>query len=73
MNKGAKEMFEELGYKQEHHIAYIKYTKIDDYNYYFVWFEQETESVEARFDIDMKLLQAINKQVEELGWGDSNE
>lgn len=73
MNKSAKEMFEELGYKREHHIAYIKYTKdtalIDDCTD-FVFFEQETEEIEVRFNIDMPLLKAINKQIEELGWND---
>lgn len=69
----AKEMFEELGYKQlyndEYRIYYVtykgvacgsrgiefihKYKKIVPYN---------------RVQIDMKLLQAINKMIEELGW-----
>lgn len=69
----AKEMFEELGYEQlyndERMIFYVtykgvacgsrgiefrhKYKKIVPYN---------------RVQIDIKLLKAINKQIEELGW-----
>ena len=71
----AREMFEKLGYKQldnnEYRIYYVtkkgvgcgsrglefihKYKKIVPYN---------------RVQINMELLQAINKQVEELGWLD---
>ena len=62
----AKEMFEKLGYKEDFHIAYIKYynEKKDKY----IWFSKPTKTVEIMFDIDMDLLKAINKQVEELGW-----
>ena len=71
----AKEMFEELGYEIdstyeiEGHFFYCKdYTKIDfdlsRKNFY------KYHSSNLRSPIDMKLLQAINKQVEELGWND---
>ena len=64
--KSARELFEELGYKEEHHIAYIKYyNQREDY---YIWFYKDSKTIEARFNIDVKTLKAINKQVEELGW-----
>lgn len=62
----AREMFEKLGYKQEYHIAYIKYYNEDDDLY--IWFNQEDETIDIRFDFGVDILQAINKQVEELRW-----
>ena len=62
----AKEMFEELGYKQVYRIAYIKYYNEDDDLY--IWFNQEDETIDIRFDFGIDILQAINKQVEELRW-----
>lgn len=62
----AKDMFEKLGYKEEHHFAYIKYYNEKEEKY--IWFYQETETIEIQFDIDMKLLKAINQQIKELGW-----
>ena len=77
----AKEMFEKLGYKEtENDIYFLKYYKIcklhhdkeikfhkldktfcvkDDYGTLYRW-------------IDLEELQAINKQVEELGWLNEN-
>lgn len=64
--KTACEMFEELGYEENYHIAYVMYyNKEEDY---YIWFFKDIKTIEVRFDIDMKLLKAINKQVEELGW-----
>jgi hypothetical protein len=62
----AKEMFEKLGYKEDFHIAYIKYYNEKEDKY--IWFSKPTKTVEIMFDIDMDLLKAINKQIEELGW-----
>lgn len=64
--KTAKEMFEELGFKQEFHISYVEYYNKEKDRY--IWFYQDTETIEILFDIDMKTLQAINKQIEELEW-----
>lgn len=75
----AKEMFEELGFKWKEtksiieynrslfkHFTFLSKEKIafykDDYFRYF--------NIEGLFSIDKDLLQAINKQVEELGWLD---
>ena len=73
MNKSAKEMFEELGFeykKSDFSITYYKeFRDYDDECYIldinFRLFEQE---ISTDFSIDMRLLKAINKQVEELGW-----
>lgn len=64
--KSAREMFEELGFEQEFHIAYVKYYNKEKDRY--IWFFQDTETIEIIFDIDMKHLQAINQQISELGW-----
>ena len=71
----AKEMFEKLGYEEEHHISYIKYTKklnqncCDDVSELRICFYQCEESFEKIGNsITLEELQAINKQVEELGW-----
>lgn len=80
----AKEMFEKLGYKcqeDDFSIEFIKQMKCPLNNKkveYVIEFYKDikTFSCEALSnnkehytnDIDMKELQAINKQVEELGW-----
>ena len=61
-------MFEELGYEENYHIAYIMHYNEEEDKY--IWFFKDTKSIEVRFDIDMKLLQAINQQCKELGWLD---
>lgn len=71
----AKEMFEKLGYKQEIHIAYILYIKNEENyseNEHRIFFYHDTETICKPFTdgINVKELQAINKQIEELGWLD---
>ena len=70
--KSAKEMFEKLGYMQreEHYseTALIVYTNGKDYIYFDYDKKFSKEGFGTFSFIDMKLLQAINKQVEELGW-----
>ncbi|MBR1386415.1 MAG: hypothetical protein IJ568_06265 [Bacilli bacterium] len=79
----AKEMFEKLNYilyeENDINISYRKYpdTKIDDLTYQEIFFnkqsqfivivEYNSEGMEEKFTT-LKELQAINKQVEELGW-----
>ena len=66
----AKEMFEELGYEYERNevnqicICNIEYDE-------WLWFYLDKRTFEYNEEINMDLLKAINKQVEELGW--SNE
>lgn len=74
----AKEMFEELGYEYKESYFNNKLDRIiitDDYKYStHIIFAIENQSIKATFKNDqagwvsMKLLKAINKQVEELGW-----
>lgn len=85
MNKSAKEMFEELGYKvfddnKYHMKGYLKKNFIDETCY--IEFDLEDKTVRSFVgsdspftpdrdaEIDLKELKAINKQIEELGWLD---
>lgn len=71
----AKEMFEKLGYEQrikDDVIYYSKYINIPrrygysvNFNINFLLYHKE---IFASQNITCKELQAINKQVEELGW-----
>lgn len=65
----AKEMFEKLGYTfcENHHsmFAIIVYRKDLDYIYF-----DSDKKIDIKCFIDVPLLKAINKQVEELGWLD---
>ena len=71
----AKEMFEKLGYilsiynnfsKTPIEITYIN--KIENDKYIIFSLVRKQISVSPYLDITIKKLQAINKQVEELGW-----
>lgn len=82
--KSAKEMFEELGYKQEEndkrYISYcLHYYEDKDcmrkivfdlqYKIFLAYSPYNLEKYEdCSIFIELKELQAINKQVEELGW-----
>lgn len=76
-NMSAKEMFEELGYEQQISEYAITYQNKDAVKYEISFnLEHKCIELEPTIDgkihyftrLDMKLLQAINKQVEELGW-----
>ena len=60
-------MFEELGYElynnNEMNLRY--YNPMTDL---YIWFDKVLKTIEILEDFDIKVLQAINKQVEELGW-----
>lgn len=63
----AKEMFEELGYKYEFNNKYnIRYYNVKKDNY--IWFDLQLKTLEISEYCNLEELQAINKQVEELGW-----
>ena len=70
----AKEMFEELGFnyfEYDNQIAYEQEIRgYDDDTYYVgITFDLKYKDIKDTYsEIDMKLLKAINKQVEELGW-----
>ena len=63
----AKEMFEMLGYKQ---FANNSVEKMYHNDKYTIIFNKMNLEIYCTCIIDMKLLQAINKQVEELGWNE---
>lgn len=76
----AKEMFEKLGYEVEYNneecLMYTKYVAFDDVDAgieYKVMFDKKYKSIgsityDMFMPIDWPELQAINKQIEELGW-----
>ena len=67
----AKEMFEELGYKQiSNNVNYIIYNFEEIFELRFYLPQQEIEIIEKPpFNtIDLGEIKAINKQIEELGW-----
>ena len=65
--KSAKELFEELGYVINVWKSSIEYFNYDENKN--IWFNFDTKTVEIGVvDITIKELNAINKQVEELGW-----
>lgn len=73
----AKEMFEELDYSWKEESGYISFTKVYLKHWIFkstiticFWKHLQRVSIYEQSCIDLSLeeLQAINKQVEELGW-----
>lgn len=69
----AREMFEELGFEYQENEITIRYFKefrdYDDDSYTLdIDFRLIEKKIYSDFSIDMRLLKAINKQVEELGW-----
>ena len=74
----AREMFEKLGYKidkQKDYIVYWKPLKLNrelqiEFNFKFNTIEKRKVSDMKCEVITFRELQAINKQVEELGWNE---
>ena len=78
--KSARELFEELGYRYSENDYFIIYIGNEDIKpvEYKIAFSKEYNSLELMptingkehyfTRIDKKLLKAINKQIEELGW-----
>ena len=78
----AKEMFEKLGYENlmnrsdDDFLTYYKNEEDDDTGcIYSIIFNKKTKQVAKTINnyfnyIDLQELQAINKQIEELGWND---
>lgn len=81
-NMSAKEMFEKLGYVIDIDcLGILRYAKHDtNYNIdYYIKFFNDLKEISCNkieenelsiLDIDLNLLQAINKQVEELSWNE---
>lgn len=77
----AKDMFEKLGYKQDKTNKYIVYYKpLKFFRELQIVFNLHFQSIEVRRTgqyllsnpISLQELQAINKQIEELGWNYAN-
>lgn len=82
MNKSAKEMFEELGYNEmyqnKHYMFYVKdlvdtpeYERDSihlEFNFDTKTFNKTYGDDNSVYEITLEELQAINKQIEELGW-----
>ena len=74
----AKEMFEELGYKyEENNTEIIYFNSFRSRFQYLIVFYKDIKTIEkfkyynnVSVGINVKELQAINKQIEELGWLD---
>ena len=72
----AKEMFEKLGYKYTKYGNDIEFNKQFEYAEVKIYFADFAKTIEISsdkditFTIDIEELQAINKQVEELGWNE---
>lgn len=86
MKKTAKQMFEELGYEVEERQDYINYFKESgadvlteitfnkEYNYIRMYsYDSVVERQVFAIYVTPEELQAINKQVEEFGWGKEEE
>ena len=74
-------MFEKLGYEERKHENFIKYVgKFFVSDWYIILFDLKKKTITPQvssdspftplepLDLNIELLQAINKQVEELGW-----
>ena len=76
----AKEMFEKLGYELKQGVDFLLYVLESKENpdiQYYIEFETDVKTIiidtnkkDFINDITFKELQAINKQVEELGWNE---
>lgn len=70
----AREMFEELGYKKDEYSKCICYYNPNEVNDEIVFYLENRTFNRDYYGhgnaIDMPVLKAINKQVEELGWLD---
>lgn len=79
----AKEMFEELGYELRSHkniIRYVNKQYVSDWNYIDFNLKEKTIyahimsdspfTPDSPLELNLKEIQAINKQIEELGWNE---
>ena len=73
----AKKMFEKLGYSWKEENSYISFTKVYWKHWVFqskitIWFWKPLQKIsiydKEYIDLTLEELQAINKQMEELGW-----
>lgn len=65
--KSAKELFEELGFDLVETTSYMVYYYNEEDEIY-IWFYNNSKTIEIVNDFTLDILKAINKQAEELGW-----
>ena len=65
--KSAKELFKELGYDLVETTPYMMYYYNEE-NDIYIWFYNKRKTIEIVNEFTLDILQAINQQVNELGW-----
>ena len=70
--KSAKELFEELGFDLVETTPYMMYYHNEE-NDVYIWFYNNSKTIEIVNEFTLDILQAINQQVNELGWYREND
>ena len=70
--KSARELFEELGYNLVETAPYMMYYYNEE-NDVYIWFYNNSKTIEIVNEFTLDILQVINKQVNELGWYREND
>ena len=70
--KSAKELFEELGFDLVETTPYMMYYHNEE-NDVYIWFYNNSKTIEIVNEFTLDILQVINKQVNELGWYGKND
>lgn len=65
--KSARELFEELGFDLVETTSYMVYYYNEE-NDIYIWFYNNSKTIEIVNEFTLDILQAINQQVNELGW-----
>ena len=65
--KSAKELFEELGFDLVETTPYMMYYHNEE-NDVYIWLYNKRKPIEIVNEFTLDILQAINQQVNELGW-----
>ena len=68
----AKELFEELGFDLVETTPYMMYYHNEE-NDVYIWFYNNSKTIEIVNEFTLDILQAINQQVNELGWYREND
>ena len=70
--KSAKELFKELGFDLVETTPYMMYYYNEE-NDVYIWFYNNSKTIEIVNEFTLDILQAINQQVNELGWYREND
>lgn len=65
--KSARELFKKLGFDLVETTPYMMYYYNEE-NDVYIWFYNNSKTVEIVNEFTLDILKAINKQAEELGW-----